>query len=133
MARNVSPGFVATGTIAPSRFVKPNVALDHAVQQADAASLPIGISQENMKLAQFDLYAANTAAAASGDPINVYTEGEECLLELGGTVTAGVGLKPDADGKGVLATMGTDAIGARSLEQGVSGDLIRVQVHIDNP
>ena len=133
MARNVGPAFIATGNIAPSRFVRPNVSLDHAVQQAAAAELPIGISQECMQYAQFDLGISNTNAATSGQPINVYTEGEECLLELGGTVTAGVRLKPDSDGKGVLGTLGTDAVGATSLEAGVSGDLIRVQVHIDNP
>jgi len=133
MARNVSPSFVAGSDILPSRFVTPNISLDHSVIAATTGDLPIGVSQEYMQYAQFDIGISNTNAATSGQPVNVYTEGEECLLELGGTVTAGALLKPSTGGVAIAGTAGTDKMGARSLEAGVSGDIIRVQVHIDGP
>lgn len=47
-------------------------------------------------------------------------------LKINATISAGQYLKSDANGKGVLATTGTNS-GAVALESGVAGDLITVQ------
>lgn len=133
MPRNVVPHYIATGDINPARFVTANVALDFGVQESVATDDVVGISQAGAKAAPLGFYTPSTLAAASGDPLDVYGEGEECSLELGGTVTAGQVLKPTTAGKGIAATIGTDKIGAKALEAGVSGDIIRVVVRIDAP
>ncbi len=125
-----APNFIAGGDIRPSRFVKQSTSADHTVLEADANEAIIGIASEAGR--EPPLPSVSTIlAASSGDNVLVYTEGDTCLLELGGTVAAGDNLKSDADGKGVaIATTGTTAqeIGAKALTSGASGEFIRVQV-----
>lgn len=136
MARNVVPNYLAAGDINPSRFVTAAISLDFAVTQSLATEYAIGVSQAASRLPQMGQFGASgvsTLAAPSGSPIDVYGAGEECSLELGGTVLAGDFLKPTTGGKGITATVGTDKIGAQALQAGVSGDIIRVVVHKDSP
>lgn len=115
--------FVATGNINPARFVK--MSGDFSVAQAGASDSPVGVS--------FDIArnATATLAAVSGEGIGVYTEGAECWLQAGDTVTAGQLLIPDASGQGVPVS-GYVSLGAIALEGGASGELIRVQVRIES-
>ena len=125
-----APNFLAGGDIRPSRFVKQDTTADNTVLECDANEAVVGISSEAGR--EPPLPSVSTIyAGQAGDNMLVYTEGDECLLELGGTVAAGDNLKSDADGKGVaIATTGTTAqeIGAKALTSGASGERIRVQV-----
>lgn len=125
-----SPNVMAYGNIRPSRFCKPDTDHDHGALEADANERVFGISMEGSREAPIPS-VSTIYAAQSGDSFKMYGDGEECLLELGGTVGYGDLLKSDADGKGVaIATSGTTLqhYGARALTDGASGELIRVQI-----
>ena len=124
-----NPSYIAGGTIAPSRFVTHSQANDFEVTQAAANDKIAGISQEGTRTAPIPDVSTNEAAQ-SGETLQVYGDGEDCLLELGGAVNPGDELKSDADGKGVQIAAGATVqqIGAIALEGGASGELIRVQV-----
>lgn len=122
--------FKSTAVIYPSRFVKIDAGYDSCVLQASTNDSSYGISQEWQQDAPIPSETTGDAAS-SGELIKIYDEGEECWLELGGTVVRGDRLKPDSDGKGVVvATTGTTIqnIGAVALQSGSSGQLIRVTV-----
>lgn len=117
--------FVASGNIAPMRFVAMSPGADYKVVQAVAADNPIGISGTFTET--FD--GSNHATA--GHTCRVYGIGETPLLELGGTVSAGDYIGPDASGKGVavsLTATAHDDIGAWALRNGLSGHFIPVKV-----
>lgn len=108
--------YQADAAISPSRFVKHGAADGAAIQATDASAAVLGISE------QLD--------AASGQTVDVVKAGL-AYLELGGTVTRGAVLIPDASGKGIAATIvaGTSQhAGAVAEVSGVAGDLIPVQV-----
>lgn len=124
-------GFKATANISPSRFVVITSGSPFEVTQASAATDRLfGISEKGT------YYAPGTAADSgyaipTGKVGRIHQEGEECLLKLGGTVAAGDLLTSDASGQGVAYTVsGTTkkGIGARALQDGVSGEFIRVVV-----
>lgn len=124
-----SPSFKAGGDIAPSRFVKGGSA-DHTVVQGTANATTIGISMEGTQEPPIPGYTT-PLAASDGEQLKVYGEGEECLVEAGGTIAAFGEVKSDANGKAVaIATTGTTVqnIAAIALEGGASGELIRVQI-----
>lgn len=122
---------VAGGDIRPARFIKLSGAADYTALESDANERVFGISIDAAQDAPIP--SADADAADDGDQFRYFSIGDECLLELGGTVAAADLLKSDADGKGVvIATTGTTIqnIGARAIEAGVSGEKIRVQVTI---
>lgn len=121
---------VAGGNISPSRFVTQSTT-DWKVTQSGAGSKVLGVSQVGTNFAPIPEVSSPYAAIA-GQQLSVFEDGEECLLELGGSVTAGDELKSDASGKGVvLAGSGAENIGALALQSGSSGELIKVRVHRD--
>lgn len=128
---NTPPALQASGTIRTSRFVK--ISGEFTCAECDANDPIIGVSYQGSNSAPIpDSTQGN--AAISGQVPRLYGEGDECLLELGDTVSAGAYLKSDADGKGVPAlTTGTTVqnVGAIALQDGVSGALIRVAVHLE--
>lgn len=124
-APNIS--MMATGDIYPSRFVTPTAGGDRAVSQSTTGDLPIGISAEYAHYAPYGS-SNSTLAASSAQSIAFYGIGEVCPLEIAGTVQTGDFLKSDTSGKGVVGTLQTDKIGARALEAGTSGSIIRVYV-----
>ena len=124
-----SPSFKAGGDIAPSRFVKGGSS-DFTVVQATANALVLGISFEGTQEPPIPGYST-PLAASDGEQLKVYGEGEECLVEAGGTIAAFGEVKSDANGKAVaVATTGTTVqeIAAVALEGGASGELIRVRI-----
>lgn len=129
---NPQPQVKAGGDINTARFVNLSTSDDHTVLEADANEPVFGISSEAAQDAPIP--SASTLAAASGDYLRVYTEGEICLLKIGsGGCTAGDRLKSDGDGKGVIiATTGTTIqhFGAIALETAIENDLARVQIHV---
>ena len=116
----VQPRFTSSGNISPSRFVA--ISGDSTAAQAGAGVRTIGISQEGQKKPPLP-GETNVYCAEAGDPFEVFGIGQECLLELGGTVTAGDPLKSDANGKGVTAS-GTDLYGAIAKTGGASGEKV---------
>ena len=122
-------GFEAATTVRPSRFVKMSVTHDSKVDEANAADVALlGISAEWNQDAPIPSETTGDAAA-SGEHVRVYGMGDICLIDLGsGGCTVGQYLKPDADGKGIVATVATDFIGALALEGGAENDKVRVQV-----
>lgn len=109
--------YTAGAGIAASRFVKHGAADYAAIQATDASVAILGISAENV-------------AVTSGLPVDVIKAGL-AYLELGGSVTRGNVLIPDANGKGVAATVvaGTEQhAGAIAEISGSAGDIIPVQL-----
>jgi hypothetical protein len=119
---------IASATIYPCRFVKKATADSGMVTQCGAGERPFGISQRDIR--RNDYVETSGRAALVNEPIGFYIEPEECLLELGGTVTAGDYLKSDANGKGVTADTDQDDYGAVAIVSGTSGQQVRVKVRI---
>lgn len=117
--------FRASANISPSRFVTLSGA--KTVAQAGANQEIIGVSQEGSNKAPLQDYVSTVYAAETGQSLEVYSEGEVCLVEAGGTIAAGNLLEADANGKAVaMTTTGTVVrnYGAIALEGGAAGDKI---------
>lgn len=117
MNPGLTKSFNAEATINPCRFIKAGAADNGAIQATDGAAPTLGVTTENI-------------SAASGGKIDCVMSGI-AYLELGGSVTRGGYLKPDANGKGVAVTIvaGTPVyLGAKALVSGVAGDIIAVHV-----
>ena len=132
-----NPAYRAGGKIYPSKFVALSTGADYTVTQANASSMPLGISQDGSKLTPGvqALTAADLYAADTGDPVQVYGIGDVCLLEVGqaADLTAGVLVSPDANGAAVLTTTGkwVGAITLEAASKSVNGgvtNLVTVQV-----
>ena len=112
----LTKSYTAGAAIAASRFVKHGAANYAAIQATDASVAILGISEQ--------------IVAASGLWVDVIKCGL-AYLELGGAVTRGNILIPDADGKGVAAVVvaGTEQhVGAIAEISGAAGDIIPVLV-----
>ncbi len=148
MSLNNQPQFKAGGTIAPSRFVVADASADHQVIEPGSASLVfnsatiapsyctiLGVSQVGMKRTPGLAGSDVTVAAASGDVIQVYSLGDICPVQAGGTIIRGdlVGVNSGTDGKAVSITFtaGTfagKAVGGIALESATTGQLFLIQV-----
>lgn len=118
-----------SGNIYPCRFVV--LQSDNTVQAAGANGDIWGIADKYTRNYPLEGRGGDDPAyiGISGDPaINIFGFGaDECLLELGGTVTIGQLIKSGAAGVGVAATSDADKVGARAEQSGVSGQRIRVK------
>lgn len=121
-----NPNFIAGETLYPNRFVVRDATDDNTVNMATAGLLAIGITHEGSKYAPIPEVATVTLAEA-GDGVRVHGDGEEAYLDIAGTVTPDDYLKPDADGKGVVASA-ANPFSAIALQNGSSGEQIRVLV-----
>jgi len=113
----LTKSYIAGAAIAACRFLKHGAADGKAIQATDASAAVLGVSVENV-------------AAALDASVDCIKAGL-AYLELGGNVTRGAILIPDANGKGVAAviTPGTEQhAGAIAEVAGAAGDLIPVQV-----
>ncbi|HWA97909.1 MAG TPA: DUF2190 family protein [Pirellulales bacterium] len=127
---NRSPRLLANGNIYPCRFVKVDGSNDDYGLQAGAGDPVIGISGTGTNYPPLTDQSVSAYHAQAGDPISLLGDGEEALLEAGGSFAAGAKLKSDSSGRGVaLANSGLEEVGAVALEAaGASGQLVRVQV-----
>lgn len=138
----VAPRFLATGNIATSVVVEPDTTKNFHVKQSasnTSAHKPSGISQEGSYYPP-GVLGADAYAAHDGQPLNIFGEGEECLLTVGASgITAGDDLTWDANGKAVTiaytysGTYSTSAgiwKVAKALETANTGELARVLVQI---
>ena len=132
---------VAQATIYPCRFVSAypstgNTASFEVIEDVVAAQNIVGVSQEGTDFfptSDTDHYVGANYAAVAGENVKVFSVGEQCLIELGGTVNAGDWIKANAttDGKGIQAPLGTSgqqSVGGIALQYGVSGEKIRMLV-----
>jgi len=118
---------IAGGDINPSRFVKHSTAADYTFLEASTGERTVGVSQAGQQDAP--IAGSSALAGSAGRPIRVFTETEECLLELGaGGCTAGAMLKADAAGKGVATAVANDLFGAISRQAGSAGEKVSVYV-----
>jgi len=124
----MSHSFVAGGNIAPSRFVSLSTSSDRTVVQSGSGDTTvIGISQIGTHLTPL-LSLDDGFAAVAGENVKVYEpEDHEGWLELGGTVASGDFLKPDANGKGVTASSDGDFYGAKAIQAGTVGQIVKVK------
>lgn len=129
---NTTQRIVAGGTIQPFRFVMPDSSAEHQGLQATANAEILGVSGEETKYAPLSDLVSSNPHAAAGDPVNLRGDGEEAMVEAGGSFSAGVLLKSDANGKAVAAaTTGTtlQQFGGRSQQAAAAeGDIIRMTV-----
>ncbi len=117
--------FKASANISPSRFV--TISGTKTVAQAGDNQEILGVAQEGSNKAPLQDMVSTVYAAETGQSLMVYGPGELCLVEAGGTITAGNLLKADSQGRAVaIATTGTTIqnYGAVALEGGASGDKI---------
>lgn len=129
---NTPASWIAGGNIFPSRFIKADATADHTALQADANARIVGISHDSTNKPPIP-DVTSQHVAESGQQFRSFGEGDQCLLELGGTVAAADLLKADADGKGVaIATTGTTIqnVGARAKVAGSAGHKIPVDIVI---
>lgn len=132
---------VANGNINPSRFVKLDTTVaggGYVIIAAANSDNLYGISQPGTHAPPGNLLPSTTLddgyAAVQNENIRVFVAGEGgsdgtlCWLQAGGTVTTGDELTSDSSGRGVTTTTTGQIIGARAMQSGVSGDLIKVQV-----
>lgn len=113
----LTKSYQAGAIVNPCRFVKHGAADYAAIQAVDAAAAILGVSEQNM-------------VAPAGHTFDVIKAGI-AMLELGGAVTRGNVLIPDAVGRGVAASVvaGTEQhVGAIAEVSGVEGDIIPVLV-----
>lgn len=120
---------VANGNIKPSRFVTLDATADFKVLQAGVGSTPYGVCRPETRrqaLAGWD----DGFAAIAGEQLNIYGPGDPgILLVAGAAFSAGDYLKPDSDGRGVVAATDKDKYGARALASATAaGQLIPVEI-----
>jgi hypothetical protein len=133
--RNNAPPLRAGGTVPPARFVKLSTTVDSTILVATAGSgahgdQAIGISQVGMKRAPGLPGSDTTIAAESGDPLQIFSVGDVCLLTAGsGGWAAGDNLKSDGSGRGITASATGDLVGAIAL-QAASGTGVQALVQM---
>lgn len=116
MSAQGTKNFSAGGAISARRIIKFGSADNSVVQSAAAANLHIGVSTE--------------IAAASGEPVDVHTDGIR-EVDYGGTITRGAKLTSDANGKAVAAAPAQGAnveIIGIAMVSGVDGDIGLVKI-----
>jgi hypothetical protein len=119
---------VANGNVSPARFVYLDSSADGKVLQASAATQKLfGISQAGTRRAPYSGLDDGYAAIA-GENLQVYGLGEQCMLELAGTVAPGDRLTATSGGKGIKTTTNLDEYGAIAQAAGSSGQLVPVLV-----
>lgn len=125
----MSMSFLASGSVAPCRFIKQDTSNEGYVLAAGAGDLPFGVSQPGTRLPPIDGFDDGFAATQNTASLTVYTAQDECWLEIGAAVTNGDYLKPSTNGVGITASSADNIYGAIALQAGTaSGQLIRVRV-----
>ena len=101
---------ISTGVIRDKRFVTTDGG--QKIKECVATDIPLGGSHN---------------AAAAADAEVVWSGNGGGILEAGAAVTKGQGLKPDAQGRAVPATVGTHHVAALALNDATqAGDEVEV-------
>lgn len=128
-----SPNYMANGTILPSRLVKIDVTAGkrHMVIQCDATGIPVGVAQEGTRRAPGH-EADDGNAAIAGESLQVFGDGEECLVVAGGTIVQGDILISDANGKvtavNLAAATGVVHVAGRAMTAAATNEKFRMLV-----
>lgn len=125
------PTFVASGNIAPFKWVKLGTTARQVTQVSATTDQIFGVSQPGMKGTPGVSGSDTTVAAAAGDAIQVITGGNVAKITLGtGGCTAADKLTGDASGNAVTmpAGAGNYHVGGWALETGIAADLVDVFV-----
>lgn len=118
----------AGGNIDPNTIVKLDTSNDGQVLAAGAGDKPYGICYGATRYAPWSALD-DGHAAISGENVEVFTFGDKgVMLRLGGTVSPGDLIKPDASGFGIATTSDHDIYCAIAQMAGVSGQLIAVDM-----
>jgi len=129
---NTPPNLLAGGTIRPSRFVKINTAADFSCLEGSANAEIIGVSMTGTNYPPLSDIVSTANAATVGQYIQIYGDGDVCLVEAGAAITRGDKLKSDSVGRAVsILTTGTvnQQVGAVALQSAAAaGELILVQI-----
>lgn len=152
MGYNNAKSRIAAGTINPFVFIQTgNMVATSAADRFTGGELTalqctgagveiIGIGAEwtNAMAGANNLSPYNMPAATIGQAIRVYEDGEDTVIMVGSgyTVVPDTLLTSDASGNAIpanVATASTQWIGARAIEAGVAGDVIRVSVYTRCP
>ena len=129
---------IAYGTINISRFVQDAPGIFNGALQCSGAGVPIiGIAQEFTNAIMGTQYAPAQGypACASGDSLRLYEQYDmNCMIYVGSgfNVLPGNLLVSDASGNAVpinLAASSTQWIGAKAIEGGTAGTLIRCSTY----
>jgi hypothetical protein len=132
---NTPPNLVAGGNIYPCRFCTLSTSYDMTVVQCGANEDVIGVSQEGTNSPPLSDVTVSTYAAADGQNMRMFGEGDVCLIEAGDVITRGGRLKSDSVGRAVpIATTGTtrQKIGAIALQSAAAaGNKILCQVRFE--
>lgn len=116
--------YTASGNILPSRFVAQSG--NFTVAQAVAASECVGISQRGVREAPIP--GGSAFAAISGDTLQVYQDGEECLVSSGAALPAGALVRSDINGQAVVALTATNYFAQVLRATSAAGELAQVRI-----
>lgn len=127
-----APAYRCNGTVVTSTFVKQDTSDNNSILAAGSGGIIFGVAQEGSRTAPIpDVTADPPQAGIAGESINVYQDGEFCLVRAGASITAGDKLKSDSNSYATPCTLsaGTrEYYGAIALESASSGSLVRVRV-----
>lgn len=115
------------GNVNSARFVK--LQTDDTVIEATAASDELwGISKPSNRRLALSGWDDGYAGISGDGAINIFGPGDDqCMLDIGGTVTIGAKLTATTAGKGIASTTDKDHVGAIAMQAGVNGDRIKVK------
>lgn len=152
MGYNNAKSRIAAGTINPFTFIQSGAMVTSvtatqftggeltALQCTGAGVEIIGIGAEwtNAMAGANNLSPYSMPAATQGQAIRVYEDGEDTVIMVGSgyNVVPDQLLTSDASGNAIpanVATASTGWIGARAIESGIAGDVIRVSVYTRCP
>lgn len=128
--------YMANGNIPIASFVKNDstAATNRKVIVCGLNDLPTGIANIAARNPPLPNQSDPNYAAIAGDPVQVFQDGDPCLLKLGSSaVVAGQRLKSDASGNGIpIATSGATLqnIGAVAEVAANAGEYCQVRVRI---
>jgi hypothetical protein len=121
---------VANGNVTPSSIViLDSTAPGRGILASSATATVLwGISQEGQWRTAWAALQ-DGFCAIKGSNFNVFINPDtQCLLKIGGTVTAGDYLTSDANGLGITTTTTGNWVIAQALASGVANDLITVKL-----
>ncbi len=134
--------FLAGGNIAPSRIVKQDATTGLVDQASANTDQPIGVAEAGTHLPNLtiggtnfdDGYAGIAVASppAIGQPtatdVEVFTVGDECMVEIGAAVSNGDPLMSDTNGRAITCTSTNWSVGRALMNGTALGQLIRCKV-----